>query len=306
MITIQKAAIHDAEKLTEIMKRTFDEEARRWLADQERRDFNIQPPGYSSIEVTLYMMEELHYYKILDDKELVGGIIVTITGTSFGRIDRIFIDPDYQGRRIGTRVMELIEEEFSAVRIWDLETSSKQVNNHRFYEKTGYEINFKTEDEYSYIKRIERPLDSERLIENKDISNAQYENCHMEKTECYQVDLRESSFSNSSLMNIHISNCNLSRSKFQNINFTHSSFADLNLSKSKMRFVTLGGVRFLDTNLGENSEPLYFEGCDLQRTKIHNSNLRNLAITDCDLAGMTIDGVPVERLLEVYDQVAKK
>ena len=109
MITIQKAAIHDAEKLTEIMKRTFDEEPRRWLGDQERRDFNIQPPGYSSVEVTLYMMEELHYYKILHDKELVGGIIVTITGTSFGRIDRIFIDPDYQGRRIGTRVMELIE-----------------------------------------------------------------------------------------------------------------------------------------------------------------------------------------------------
>lgn len=50
MITIQKAVISDAEKLTEIMKKTFDEEARRWILNQEILDYNIQPPGYSSVE----------------------------------------------------------------------------------------------------------------------------------------------------------------------------------------------------------------------------------------------------------------
>ena len=43
-ITIEKAIMADAERLTEIMKRTFDEEARRWLKDQDMRDYNIQPP----------------------------------------------------------------------------------------------------------------------------------------------------------------------------------------------------------------------------------------------------------------------
>ncbi|MBD3843044.1 MAG: GNAT family N-acetyltransferase [Campylobacterales bacterium] len=306
LITIQKAVNSDAEKLTEIMKKTFDEEARRWLLNQEITDYNIQPPGYSSVEMTKYMIEELVYYKIIYNKDIVGGIIVTITGKSFGRIDRIFVDPDYQGKKIGSRVIELIEEEFPTVRTWDLETSSRQVNNHRFYEKMGYRTNFQTEDEFCYIKRKESPLGIENVVLNEDISNTQYENSNMEKTECYQVNLEGSSFSNSNLMNTHFSNCSLSHSKFQNINFKHSFYADLNLSYSKMRLVTLGGVRFIDTNLGDDKEPLSFERCDLQGTKISNSNLRNLQIKDSDISGMTMDNIPVEKLLEVYYQELKK
>jgi GNAT superfamily N-acetyltransferase len=305
LITIEKAIISDAEKLTGIMKRTFDEEARRWLTNQEIMDYNIQPPGYSSVEMTKYMIEELDYFKIIYDKDIVGGIIVTITGKAFGRIDRIFVDPKYQGKKIGSKVIQLIEQEFSTVRTWDLETSSRQVNNHYFYEKMGYKTTFKTGDEYCYIKKIETSSIKENIVENKDISYVQYENCNMEKTKCYQVDLGGSSFSNSNIMNTHFSNCNLSHSKFQNINFRHSLFADLNLSHSKLRLVTLGGVRFIDTNLGDDETPISFERCDLQGTKIRNSNLRNLEIQDSDLRGMKIDNIPVEKLLEVYYQVNK-
>ena len=301
MITIEKAIMADAERLTDIMKRTFDEEARRWMKGQDMQDYNIQPPGYSSVEMTKYMIEELQYFKILCHKELVGGIIVTITGKSFGRIDRIFIDPDYQRRRIGSRVIELIEQKFPAIRTWDLETSSKQVNNHRFYEKMGYETTFETEDEYCYIKRKVNSLN-----ENQDISHAQYEDRQMAQSEFYQVNLEGSSFSNSNLMNTHISNCNLSHSTFQNLNFTNSLYADLNLSQSKMRFVTLAGVSFFDTNLGEKNEPLSFERCNLQGTKIHDCNLRDLAITDSDLTGMTINDIPVEKLLEAYHREVQK
>lgn len=154
-ITIEKATILDAEKLTEIMKRTFDEEARRWITNEETVDHNIQPPGYASIEMTKYMIEELAYYKIRYKEEIVGGVIVTLTGKNFGRIDRIFIDPNYQGKKIGSRALDLIEEEFPAIRAWDLETSSRQVNNHHFYEKKGYENSFRTQEEFGYIKRKE-------------------------------------------------------------------------------------------------------------------------------------------------------
>lgn len=306
MIKIERAVILDAAKLTDIMKTAFDEEARRWLPNQEMIDYNIQPPGYSSVEMTKYMIEELIYFKIIYDSKIVGGIIVSISGKSFGRIDRIFLAPGHQGKKIGSRVIELIEEEFPAVRTWDLETSSRQVNNHHFYEKMGYRITFKTEDEYCYIKRKESPAAIERLTENQDLGNAQYENCNMSQTEFYQVNAEGSSFSNSNLIKTHISNCNLSHSKFQNINFRHSFFADLNLSYSKMRLVTLAGVRFMDTNLGDDKEPISFERCDLQGTTIKNSSLRNMQIADCDITGMTIDGIPVEKLLEVYYQEIKK
>ncbi|HDR3387196.1 TPA: GNAT family N-acetyltransferase, partial [Bacillus anthracis] len=92
IISIEKATIVDAEKLTEIMTRTFDEEAERWLCGQgDVIDYNIQPPGYSSVEMMRYSIEELDSYKVIMDEKIIGGIIVTISGKSYGRIDRIFV-----------------------------------------------------------------------------------------------------------------------------------------------------------------------------------------------------------------------
>ncbi|WP_391122655.1 GNAT family N-acetyltransferase [Psychrobacillus sp. L3] len=306
-ITIEKATITDAEKLTEIKKRTFDEEVKKWLPNQDDViDYNIQPPGYSSVEMTKYMIRELEYFKVLQDKEIIGGIIITISGKSFGRIDRIFVDPNYQGKGIGSRVINLVEEEFWNVRTWDLETSSRQINNHYFYEKMGYRTTFESEDEYGYLKKIETSSEKENIAENKNISSFQYVNCDMAKTEFYGVNLESSSFSNSNVMNSHISNCNLSHSKFQNINFKNSLYADLNLSNSEMIFVTLGGVSFIDTNLGDENKPISFVRCDLEGSKLSNCNLRNVEIQKSDLTGMKIDNVPVEDLIEAYYQLNKK
>ncbi|PFD28294.1 GNAT family N-acetyltransferase [Bacillus cereus] len=304
MIFIEKATILDAEKLTEIMKRAFDEEAKQWLCDQDDViDYNIQPPGYSSVEMTMYSIEELDYFKVIMDDEIVGGIIVTISGKSYGRIDRIFVDPIHQGKGIGSQVINLIEGKFRSVRVWDLETSSRQINNHHFYKKMGYETIFEMEDEFCYVKRIKTASSEENLVKNKDIKNEQYENCNLANTEYYQVNLRDSSFVNSNVMNINMSNCNFSHSKFRNINLRNSSYADLNLSGSKFNLVTLGGVQFKNTNLGENKEPISFERCDLEGSKINNSNLKNVEIQNSDITGMKINNIPVEELLELYNRV---
>ncbi|WP_020060330.1 GNAT family N-acetyltransferase [Bacillus sp. 123MFChir2] len=306
-IKIEKASIIDAKRLTEISEKTFNEEAKKWLPDRgDTIDYNIQPPGYASIEMTKYMIKALNSFKILYNETIVGGIIVTISGHSFGRIDRIFVDPNYQGKGIGSKVITLIEQEFSNVKTWDLETSSKQINNHFFYEKMGYEATFKTEDEYCYIKRIGTSSEIENLIENENISGTQYENCNMAKTECYQVTLEGSSFSNSNMMSSHINNCNLSRSKFHNINFRNTLFADLNFSNSEMAFVTLNGVRFIDTNLEDEENPITFKRCNLKGSKITHSNLRNVEIEQSDITGMKINNIPVADLLELYYQVNKK
>ena len=58
MIFIEKATNLEAEKLTEIMKGTFGEEAKRWLCGQDDViDYNIQPPGYCSVEMMKYSIE---------------------------------------------------------------------------------------------------------------------------------------------------------------------------------------------------------------------------------------------------------
>jgi len=304
IISIEKATILDAEKLTEIMTKTFDEEAKRWLCRQgDGIDYNIQPPGYSSVEMMKYSIEELDCYKVIMDEKIIGGVIVTISGKSYGRIDRIFVDPVYQGKGIGSHVIKLIEEEYPSIRIWDLETSSRQLNNHHFYKKMGYEIIFKSEDEYCYVKRITVDSAEEDLIKNKDMKNSQYENCNLANTEYYQVNLKNGSFVGSNMMNLKMSNCNVSQSNFRNINFRNSSYADLNLSGSKIDFVTLGGVQFKDTSLGEDKDPISFNRCDLEGSTISNCNLKNIEIENCDISGMKINGIPIENLLELYNKV---
>ncbi|WP_226545507.1 GNAT family N-acetyltransferase [Bacillus thuringiensis] len=304
LISIEKATILDAEKLTEIMTKTFDEEAKRWLYGQDDViDYNIQPPGYSSVEMMKYSIEELDSFKIIMNEKIIGGIIVTISGKSYGRIDRIFVDPVYQGKGIGSYVIKLIEEEYPNIRIWDLETSSRQINNHHFYKKMGYEIIFKSEDEYCYVKRITVESAEESRIKNKDLKQSQYENCSLVNTEYYQVNLKHSAFVGSNIMHMNMSNCNVSQSKFRNINLKRSLFADLNLSGSKFNLVTLGGVQFKNTSLGDEKEPISFENCDLEDSTIHNSNLKNIEIVNCDITGMKINGIPIEMLLELYNKV---
>lgn len=303
-ITIEGAVLSDAEKLTEITKKTFDEEMKNWLPKQGCvNDCNISPPGYASIEMTKYMIRELNYFKVLLNNEIIGGVIITLSGESFARIDRIFIDPIYQGKGIGSSVINLVERMFPNVRFWDLETSSKQINNHYFYEKMGYKTTIESDDEFCYLKQIDNVPKKEVWIENENISNIHYVNCNMVRTVCYGVDLKRSSFSNSTLMESHISNCNLSQSKFQNINLRNSLFADLNLSNSNMIFVTLGGVSFIDANLGEENKPITFERCDLEGSKFSKCNLRNVEILKSDCNGIKIDNVPVDELFKAYYQL---
>jgi len=302
--TIEKAVLNDAERLTVIMKKTFDEEANRWLpSNQPICDDNIQPPNYHSIEMTKYSIRELEFYKVMYDGEVVGGIILTLAGKRYARIDRIFVEPDYQGKGIGSKVIVLIEALYPSITNWDLETSSRQINNHFFYEKNGYHTTFKTEDEYCYQKQINTSVSYENLVEQKDLSKTQYEECNMAESDYYGVNLEGSSISNSNLENSRVNNCNLSYSKFQNINFRHTLIADLNLSNSHFSLVTLGGVTFSDTNLGQEKEPLLVERCDFTGSTLIDSNLTNVNIVNCELSGMKINDIPIEDLLEAYEQV---
>ncbi|WP_394579057.1 GNAT family N-acetyltransferase [Cytobacillus firmus] len=294
-ILIEKAMMKDAVQLTNIMKAAFDQEAQRWLTDEQFiEDFNIQPPGYDSLQMTKYMIQELVYYKVIYKNEIAGGIIVTISGKSYGRIDRIFIRPDLQGCGIGSAAITFIEDLYPYVKAWELETSARQINNHHFYEKMGYQLSFRTDEEYCYEKRTGAA--------EQDIKDSQFENCDMGKTEFYKVNMEESSFSNSSLSKAHFNNCNLSHSKFQNINLQKTLFADLNLSQSRFMHVTLSGVLFADTNLRGGENPISFNGCNLEGSKITNCCLKNVEISESSMSGMKINGIPVEELLRVFEQ----
>ncbi|MCA1053663.1 GNAT family N-acetyltransferase [Rossellomorea aquimaris] len=301
MITIQKATLEDAETLTKIKREAFECERKRWLSDEtDIVDYNIQPPGYDSVEKNKYMIRMLEVYKVLFEQEIVGAITVTISGTSYGRIDRIYIHPDLQGRGIGSIALDLIQKEYTEVRIWNLETSARQINNHHFYEKKGFERTFQSEDEFCYEKKVGLCKDGKRVLRGKDLSGSSVEQCDMRGSEYYGVNMEQSAISNANLMNIHLNNCNVSVGRFQNINLTYSLFADLNLSNTELTHVSLNGVRFKDTDLGEGEKPISFDRCNLRGSHFKDCDLQGVEISGCNLSGMKINNIPVEELLKAY------
>ncbi|MDX8343580.1 GNAT family N-acetyltransferase [Rossellomorea sp. YZS02] len=316
-VKIDPANIEDASVLTAVQKKVFDAERVKWFQNQTGIiDYNIQPPGYDSIEMNTYMIRELDYYKVFYEDTIVGGLIVTVAGKRRGRIDRIFIDPLYQGRGIGSQVLKIMEGNYPHVVSWELETSSLQLSNHTFYENLGFQKIFESHDEYCYEKKmnvetgppvIQREVTIvDSSLKDVDLADTHVEHCSLEKTEFYGINGSLSTFSNSRMMGVQFSNCNLTESRFQNINFQRALLADLNLSHSEIAHVALGGVHIHDTHLGDAGEPLRFERCDLKKSKFQNCNLKNVDISDCDTSGMMIDGILVKDLLEAYAQRMKK
>jgi GNAT superfamily N-acetyltransferase len=133
MVTFEKATPADATALTAVQTRTFDDDSRRFTAQ-----LSGGPPGYDEIDWQLQMMGLGHYYKIVADERLIGGLIVFDQGGGHYELGRIYIDPAYQNQGLGGQAMQFIEQTFPQARQWTLDTPSWAVRNQHFYEKWGY------------------------------------------------------------------------------------------------------------------------------------------------------------------------
>jgi N-acetylglutamate synthase-like GNAT family acetyltransferase len=96
------------------------------------------PPEYDSVDNQMKAIQLGHYYKIMDEGKIIGGMGVYDKGSGHFRIGSIFIVKDYQNQKIGSQAMEFIENEFPAVTKWTLETPYLSYRNHHFYEKFGF------------------------------------------------------------------------------------------------------------------------------------------------------------------------
>jgi len=145
LIRFEKARVADAETLTEVQRRTFDDDSSRFGGLPAGG-----PPGYDSVDWTLWAIKMGIYYKILAgdrresrspsgvDDRIIGGVILFDMHKRHFNLGRIFVDPDWQDQGIGTQAIRFIEKTFSYVKRWSLDTPEWAVRNHHFYEKLGY------------------------------------------------------------------------------------------------------------------------------------------------------------------------
>lgn len=133
MINIIRAEIKDANTLTELKIKTFDDDSRRFFNRPSGG-----PPGYDSIESQIEMIKSHFVFKILCDETIIGGIVVMNNSNSCYELANIYIDPDYQNQGIGQQAIKFIEKEFPDAKKWTLDTPSAATRNHYLYEKMGY------------------------------------------------------------------------------------------------------------------------------------------------------------------------
>ena len=136
-LVFEEATEADIPELTRVMTRAFDDDSRKHLGVEKGG-----PEGYDDGEFFrrwLLPYEESVGYKILQDGQVIGGVIVWILEHKENTLGTIFIDPDYQDQGVGSRTWRFIEQTYPDTKSWTLGTPSWAIKNHHFYEqKCGF------------------------------------------------------------------------------------------------------------------------------------------------------------------------
>lgn len=144
---LQLSSKNEIEILTDFSKRAFESDISVGATEIGG------PPGYDSEQFYLEMMHSKFLYSFFDNEELVGGAVVYPKDKSFMEVGRIFINPKKLHQGYGTKLMTAIENNFTGISGFVLDTPiwNKRTNN--FYQKLGYdEVN--RDNEFVYYKKI--------------------------------------------------------------------------------------------------------------------------------------------------------
>src|SRR5204862_364461 len=93
---------------------------------------------------------------------------------------------------------------------------------------------------------------------------------------------------------------NLAAAEFDNVNFSAARLTNVNLSDITVQFAQIGGARFCSVGpppqidgKQPRQRPASFQNMMLGDSTFRNVDLSNVQIIDCNIQGMTIDGVLV-------------
>lgn len=150
MISIKRAKLEDAGKITEIKIQAFNKEINTYLG----RDGG--PPGYDKLESESDIIKKHLAYKIMLENEIIGAFFLIQLEKTEMRFEDFVILPEYQGKGYGYNTMQLIERYYPLIEKWFLSTPIFSIGNQHLYEKFGYCEISRNDDEIEYCKRINK------------------------------------------------------------------------------------------------------------------------------------------------------
>ena len=129
---IERATVLDAEEILALQKLSYRSEAEIY------NDFNI-PPLVQTLENIQKDLEDQFFLKAMIGEKIIGSVRAYAQGTTC-YIGRLIVQPDFQNRGIGTKLMYEIEKIFNYCKRFELFTGDKSERNLYLYQKLGYQI----------------------------------------------------------------------------------------------------------------------------------------------------------------------
>jgi tRNA (guanine37-N1)-methyltransferase len=130
-VQILPAAEADAGELLTLQRSTFVTEA------QIYGDLSI-PPLQESLEECVARFAEGPVWKAVAGARIVGSVQLAISG-SVGRINRLMVAPDWQGRGLATKLLRVAEKTAPAdITSYELSTGARSERNLQLYRNAGY------------------------------------------------------------------------------------------------------------------------------------------------------------------------
>jgi GNAT superfamily N-acetyltransferase len=132
IIQIKTASIDDANKILEIQKTAF--------LDQARIYNNYQlPPLTQSLESIKNEFNGKTFLKVMLKGQIIASVRYKVID-GYVTIDRMVVEPEYQNQGIGTRLLKEVESRVPNATAFQLFTGNKSDRNIYLYEKIGYKI----------------------------------------------------------------------------------------------------------------------------------------------------------------------
>jgi ribosomal protein S18 acetylase RimI-like enzyme len=129
-IAIFPASPEDAVEILTLQKLAYQSEA------QLNDDWSI-PPLTQTLSGIRAEFETKVFLKAVRADRIIGSVRASLSSGTCA-IGRLIVHPDYQGKGIGTRLMEKIETVFCHAKRFELFTGKKSLRNIRFYRRLGY------------------------------------------------------------------------------------------------------------------------------------------------------------------------
>jgi len=96
------------------------------------------PPGYDSIDWIRHALDTRTVLVLILRGKVVGGAVVSSPEPDRGRVHRIWLVPQAQGKGLGAILLSRIEERFPLARVLTLDTPVWNLRNQHFYTREGY------------------------------------------------------------------------------------------------------------------------------------------------------------------------